>query len=62
MGGVINLYNVTITTIWESVNIFNYVNRISFDSDFIKLYTKTDDYKIAINKIKGIEITECEKV
>ena len=57
---MINLYNVTITTIWESVNIFNYVNRISFDSNFIELHTKSDNYKIAINKIKGIEIMECE--
>ena len=62
MGEALNLYNVIITTLWESVSIFTYVNKIHFNSDFIKLYTKTDDYKIAINKIKGIEIMECEKV
>lgn len=56
------MYNVTITTLWESVSIFTYVNKISFDNDFIKVYTNNDDYKINLDKIKSIEIKECEKL
>ena len=55
------MYNVTIITMWDVINIFNNIDKITFDNTHIKLYGDNDMFKIAMEKIKDIRIMESDR-
>ena len=54
------MYNVTIITMWDVINKFTNIDKITFDNTHIKLHSDNDVYKICMKKIKDIRIMESD--